>query len=275
GAIDLSAVAGRQARLAAAHRAAVEFAADLVHAHLLHGEDVAALAALGLPVVTTAHNARPGWPPGLGSLRPADPALVLACAQAGESDRRAAGLAARVRTAWNGVEFGPFERTPELLARGCAWRQSLGFGRDDFVLLALANPRPQKRLDRLPAVLAATRAELARRGVPRQARLVLAGEASPSSPAAMRAVADVRAEVDRLELAEHVRWAGPVRDVAAALSAADLLISTSDYEGLSLAQLEALAAGVPVVAADAGGAGELASGARGVTILPRDARPER
>jgi glycosyltransferase involved in cell wall biosynthesis len=62
-------------------------------------------------------------------------------------------------------------------------------------------------------------------------------------------------------------------DVAAALAAADVLISTSDHEGLSLAQLEALAAGVPVVATAAGGVGELALGDPAITVLPRDAGP--
>jgi glycosyltransferase involved in cell wall biosynthesis len=271
GAIDLSAVAGWQVRVGAAHRAAVEFAADLVHAHLLHGEDVAALAALGLPVVTTAHNARPGWPPGLESLRPADAALVLACAQAVEADLRATGLAPPIRTAWNGVEFGPFEQTPELLARAGAWRRSLGFGHSDFVLLALANPRPQKRLDRLPAVLAAARAELARRGVRREARLVIAGEGSAASEAARQAETALRDEVARLGLGSHVRLVGAVADVPRLLAAADVLVSASAYEGLSLAHLEALAAGLPVVATDAGGTAEVARDNPAVTVLPVDA----
>ena len=70
-----------------------------------------------------------------------------------------------------------------------------------------------------------------------------------------------------------MHWAGPMDDVAPILAAADILVSTSDHEGLSLAMLEALAAGVPVVARDAGGVAEIAPGDPAVTILPGTAGP--
>ena len=44
------------------------------------------------------------------------------------------------------------------------------------------------------------------------------------------------------------------------------MLSVSAYEGLSLAHLEALAAGVPVVATDVGGTSEITSHA--MTLLP-------
>ena len=265
----------RDDRARAVGRLARGFAADLIHGHLLDGEDVTRIAAQGVPLVLTIHNQRPGWPEGLDRLGAGEAALLVACAQAVGRELVEAGLPAPVRVAWNGIDRARSASTPARRLAGRRFRRRLGLGPRDLVLLTLANPRPQKRLDRLPGVLAATRAELARRGVPRRVRLVIAGEATPASPAAMRAVEEVRARVEQLELGEHVRWAGPVRDVAAALAAADILVSTSDHEGLSLAQLEALAAGVPVVAADAGGVGELATGDRAVRILPRDAEPER
>ncbi len=180
-----------------------------------------------------------------------------------------------VRVVWNGIDLAAHLPTSARRAAGREFRRRLRLDPQDFVLLVLANPRPQKRLDRLPDVLAAARTELARRGIRREARLVIAGEASPTNPAAIRSIEAVRARVDRLGLAEHVRWVGPVTDVTTALAAADVLISTSDYEGLSLAQLEALAAGVPVVATDAGGVGELAPGDPAVAVLPRDVEPEQ
>jgi glycosyltransferase involved in cell wall biosynthesis len=274
--VDLSPLGvDRAARAGAVGQVARAFAADVVHGHLLDTEETALVAAEGVPLVVTVHNQRPGWPVGLAALGAGDAGLLVACARAVEAELAEAGLPLAVRTAWNGIDPAAFAATPARRTAGRAFRRWLGIGPGDFVLLALANPRPQKRLDRLPGVLAAARAELARRGVHREVRLVIAGEASPSSPAALAAVEAVRAEVTRLGLKEHVHWAGPVADVAGALAASDVLVSASDHEGLSLAQLEALAAGVPVVTADAGGAAELAPGDPAVTILPRGAAPER
>src|SRR5262249_49769763 len=80
------------------------------------------------------------------------------------------------------------------------------------------------------------------------------------------------AEVARLGLDEHVRLIGPAADVAPLLAAADVLVSASRYEGLSLAHLEALAAGLPVVATDAGGTAEIPLGNPAVTVPPQGAR---
>jgi glycosyltransferase involved in cell wall biosynthesis len=138
-------------------------------------------------------------------------------------------------------------------------------------MLALANPRPQKRLERLPAILCDLRAAFLREGVDRQARLIVAGEPSAASPPALRARDGFRQAVESLGLGDHVRTPGSVTDVAALLRAADVLVSTSAHEGLSLAQLEALACDRPVVTTAVGGAPEVAARVPGVTLLARDA----
>ena len=46
---------------------------------------------------------------------------------------------------------------------------------------------------------------------------------------------------------------GPVASAAGLLAAFDVVLNTSVFEGVSVATLEAVAAGVPVVAADVGG----------------------
>jgi glycosyltransferase involved in cell wall biosynthesis len=275
GAIDLSRRKGnRQKRWEAARQAIHAFAADLVHGHLFDVDDIGQLGALGLPLVLTIYNTKPGWPRGLETLSAAGATLLLACAQAVEADLRVSRIPVPVRTMWNGVDFTPFERTPALRAAAQALRQRLGFGPEDFVLLALANPRPQKRLDRLPAVLAATRAELARQGIHREARLVFAGETSRVSEAAAHAEAAMHAAVACLGLRAHIRFLGPVDAVAPLLVAADVLVSSSAYEGLSLAHLEALAADLPVVATAAGGTPELAQDNPALCVLPLDAGPD-
>jgi glycosyltransferase involved in cell wall biosynthesis len=266
---------GRQQRLRKVAEVALAFGADLVHGHLLGREDAAGLAALGLPLLLTVHNMRPGWPAGLAEIHTGEAALLVACARAVEDDLRAARVPVPVRTAWNGIDFTACPRTPGRVEAGRRLWQHLGLGAKDLVLLALANPRPQKRLHLLPAVLAATRAELARRGDCREVRLLLAGEASRVSREAAEAVAAARAEVARLGVSEYVHWLGAVEDLAPVLMAADVLVSASAYEGLSLAHIEALAAELPVVATDAGGTAELARGNPAVSVLPCDAEPGR
>ncbi|XXY53311.1 glycosyltransferase [Sorangium sp. So ce269] len=160
-------------------------------------------------------------------------------------------------------------------AEAAAWRRRLELAPGDLVLLAVANPRPQKRLHLLPAILAATRAALAAAGDPRAARLVIAGSASPRSEQALAAEAEIQREVDRLGLRTEVRFAGAVADVAGLLAAADVLVSPSAHEGLSLAHLEALAADLPVVATGAGGTAEIAAETPALVHLPLDAGPER
>jgi glycosyltransferase involved in cell wall biosynthesis len=250
------------------------FAADLIHGHLLHGPDMAQIAALGLPLVVTIHNMQPGWPNGVAALRAEDTTLLVACAQAVEADIRAARLPVPVRTAWNGIDFMSLERTPALCAAGPEFRRQHGLAPADFMLLALANPRPQKRLDQLPRILACTQREFARRGIARPVRLVFSGECSRRSEAALVAEKAIYAEVARLGLGGSVTFLGSVSDVAPVLAAADVLVSCSAFEGLSLAHLEALAARLPVVATEAGGTAEIALGNPAITVLPLDAAPE-
>ena len=269
GTIDLAG-AGRspEARAAALARVAIAFGADLVHGHLMSGNDVRQLTAAGMPLMLTVHNTRHGWPQGLAELRAQDAVLLAACAQAVEADLRAANLPVPVRTAWNGIDVHQFEPTPERIAAGSRWRQTWGFGETDFVLAAVANPRPQKRLPLLPAVLAALRAKLS---PAREVRLVLAGEVLRGNPEAERCVQETRAAAARLGVETHIRWTGPVANVADVLAAADVLVSASAHEGLSLAQLEALAMGCPVVATDVGGAREIAFNHPACHLLPADA----
>lgn len=272
GTVDLSGIrGGRAARWLALERITATYAADLIHCHLLKGEDLVHVATRGVPIVVTVHNVRPGWPQGMERLPAGVGNLLLACSRAVELDLRKVGLPHPIRTVWNGIDFRPFKRTPDTLTAAQKLRNEFGIGARDYVLLALANPRPQKRLDRLPAILAATQAAFLRNRMDCQVHLLVAGEASNSNAEAHQALADLEAEIDRLHLQPHAHVLGPIHAVAPLLAAADILVSTSAYEGLSLAHLEALAAGLPVVATDAGGSAEIARENPAMSILPLDA----
>jgi glycosyltransferase involved in cell wall biosynthesis len=82
-----------------------------------------------------------------------------------------------------------------------------------------------------------------------EARLVLVGDG------ARRPLVERRAR--QLGIAEHCHFLGHRRDVAAILARAQLAVSASHAEGISNALLEAMAAGLPVVATAVGGTPEI------------------
>ncbi|APR75592.1 Glycosyl transferase, group 1 [Minicystis rosea] len=266
----------REDRIDALAEVALAQAADLVHAHLLTGDDLARLAAhpRAVPTVVTVHNTREGWPENLGAVRADQAALLVACSLAAERDLREAALPVPIRTAWNGIDTAPF-RAADLRREAAAFRRRLRIDPSDLVLLVVANPRPQKRLHLLPEVLAAAQRALEARGNRRRARLVVVGDADPRTEPAATSMRRLRDAIAEHGLGDDVHLVGSMAKPLPAIAAADVLVSASAHEGLSLAHLEALAAGVPVVATDAGGTRELAGNGVAIEVLPRDAAPAR
>ena len=124
------------------------------------------------------------------------------------------------------------------------------------LILAIGRLTWSKRFDQLLEALA-----IVRRTMP--ARLIILGEG--------RERTELEARVARLGLADAVAMPGNVPDVASWLAGADLLVSTSAYEGSPGVLIEALAAGVPVVATRCpGGSVELLEDGRGGTLIPMD-----
>lgn len=253
------------------------FGTDLFHAHLLSQEQLRTLAGLDVPILATLHNAQAGWPPGTAMLSPSEASLLAACSQGVEAEARAASLAPALRTVWNGIRTDLFRKTPERILGGRRLRDLWEIGPDDFVLLSLANFRPQKRLEKLPRILECTRQILASSPPfePHSIRLLIAGESLRDDEESRALEEDLKNEFRRLGLDDAVRWLGSMVDVPALLAAADVLVSVGAHEGLSLAHLEALAMGCPVVATQVGGAPEVARDHPGLRLVPADAPPER
>jgi glycosyltransferase involved in cell wall biosynthesis len=261
----------RATRVATAIKVARADGCDVVHAHLLDRADLAQISAAGLPVVATVHNTRPGWQAGQAELLAGECDLLAACAQAVESELQAASLPIPLRTVWNGIDAAEISRKGRDSNLRRRFRQDHGIGERDLVLLTLANPRPQKRFSLLPAIVAALQERLRRDGNDIKVLLLLAGEAAQVHPAAQQTIAETKAAIARHGLDKSVIWLGPVADVSGVLVAADLLISASLHEGLSLAYVEALSAGLPVVATDVGGTRELLGDAVPLRLVPVDA----
>jgi glycosyltransferase involved in cell wall biosynthesis len=80
----------------------------------------------------------------------------------------------------------------------------------------------------------------------------------------------------RLGLSERVRFLGLRKDVAARLREAQAYLLISNWEGFPRSTLEAMRAGLPVVASDVGGAGEaITQGTTGFLVPRGDARQLR
>lgn len=280
GFLDLSQLS-RHDRAAALIKAAIAEGADLLHVHLTDATETRALAQSGIPLIATVHNARPGWPRDWETLQKGDLALMLACSQAAAEDLRGALPHIPLRTVWNGIDPNEFPDTPLPPVAGAS-RSSTVPGHlapainplpkaNTYTLACIANPRPQKRLHLLPAIVAATTAELTRRGHPARLKLIIAGETSPLLAEAVASRAATDREAARLGI--DLTWTEgqvPVREV---LASAHALVSCSAHEGLSLAHLEALSTGRPVIACDTGGTRELAWRNPAVALLDQDASP--
>jgi glycosyltransferase involved in cell wall biosynthesis len=154
----------------------------------------------------------------------------------------------RVEVVYNGVDLTPFIEAAGAAGRERA-RRELGLGPDALVISMVA------RLDALKDHATAIRALGRVAGGHPDAYLVLIGEGPERDP--------IVEEVRRRGLDGRVRLLGLRTDVARLLPAADLALLTSVSEGIPLTLIEAMAAGLPVVATRVGGVGEVV--AEGVT----------
>jgi len=79
--------------------------------------------------------------------------------------------------------------------------------------------------------------------------------------------ADLQSQIERLHLSNSVRLLGQADDVAARLANADVFILSSRSEGLPIALLEAMSAGLPCIATQVEGVDEvLVEGEHGLTV---------
>lgn len=82
--------------------------------------------------------------------------------------------------------------------------------------------------------------------------------------------ADLEALTSVLGIINDVRFLGLRTDVPRLLAASDIFVNNSHWEGLSMSMLEAMAAGLPILATNVGEAPFLLADGRGFLIPPRD-----
>jgi L-malate glycosyltransferase len=162
-------------------------------------------------------------------------------------------LATRLRTVVHGIPLDDVRRRTE--DRDAA-RKELGIQPDEILIGTVGNLREQKRY---PDLLEAARAVVDAEGSIRFAAAG-AGADDPSGAAIIRRHA-------ALGLADRFRFLGYVEDTGRFLSACDLFVLASGFEGLAVSMMEALALGLPVVATAVPGIeGEIRDGEEGLLV---------
>ena len=239
---------------------------DLVHTHLLRADMYGAVAArvAGVQrIVSTKHNIEHrinsrGWR--LAHRRTAMLARRTICISRAVADWAVleAGVPSGTeRVIPYGIDPAPYERMDRSTAR-----RGLGLPLDTPVLLCPARLDPQKN----HAVLLHAFAQVHAR-IP-AAQLWLAGGAQLAPPGYVDGLHTLAGELD---MTRSVKWLGVRDDMPRLMAAADLVTLASDWEGLGLVVLEAMAAARPVVATAVGGVPELVrSEETGLLVPPRD-----
>jgi glycosyltransferase involved in cell wall biosynthesis len=231
---------------------------DIIHAHKFGSNVWAALLgrALGVPVVIAHEHT---WSfEGQRGRRLVDRHVVARFCDAviavSEADRRRmvaeVGMPAdRVALIHNGIAgYGGGD--------GASVRRELGVTAAAPVLIQTATLRPQKAVEVMIAAAALVR------GTHPDVRLLVAGQ---GETAALEDAASAHGVADTVALL------GPRGDVPDLLAAASVGVLSSDFEGMPLAILEYMAAGLPVVATDVGGVPEtVRDGETGFLVAPRD-----
>ena len=219
---------------------------DLIHAHELISPATTAIAArklFGIPVVATVHGS------GLSSdvlrlkrrflgktrLKILCREIAAFCVISAVIDRELAteGVPVQKRISIpNGVDTGRF--APLAPAQKKALRSRLALPAEARIVIFVGRLAPEKRVDLLTGIWRSVR-----QAVPRALLLIL-GSGPEEAGLKQRA-------------GDGILFLGSQPDVTPYLQAADLFVLPSAAEGLSLALLEALACGLPVIATSVGG----------------------
>ena len=208
---------------------------QLLHGHGLKRLPLYVVAAkvAGLPLVVTLHNLVPNQSRRVSGVLLGQAKCVIAVSNA---VAKTAGVPCRV--IYNGIELSPFSSLPDKAEA----RALLGWPLHSSIVLSVARLSPEKGLSTL--IQAAQGLALT---------VMIAGEGP---------------ERQRLEVLGGATLLGSREDVPLLMAAADLYCQPSLEEGLGLAVIEALAAGLPVVASEVGGLPELISHPLIGTLVP-------
>ena len=235
--------------------------ADVVHLHGYGATTFGRLCAarLGIPAILHEHANHTDTPwfqkvADAWLARYTDVAIAVSASTAEFTTRARLVPADRTHIVYLGAPLDEFAR-PRTAAEVAAARREMGVPEGAVAIGCVTRLMPSKGNEFLvaaaPAVLAAH---------PR-ARFFLVGEGELEAP--------LRAQAEALGLGDRFVFAGFKSDVAAALSAFDLVVFPSLWEGTPLTAFEALAMGKAIVSTDADGLLDVLVHGRDALVVPK------
>lgn len=238
-----------------------DFEPDVVHSHMWHANILARLVGLTTPLrrlISTAHSANAGGKLRLLAYRLTDSLADISTNVSEEAVsafiQSNAATQGRMIAVYNGIAtdvfaFNASSRTNQ--------RQVLQVGEDCRILLAVGRLHEAKDYPNLFHALA----QLPTSNLNYQ--LCIAGDGPLRG--------DLVALALQLGIANHVQFLGVRHDVADLMSAADVFVLSSAWEGFGLVVAEAMACERVVVATDCGGIREVV-GESGYLVNPKDSK---
>ena len=238
-----------------------DFQPDVVHSHMLHANILARLVRLTTPIarlISTAHSSNEGGKARMLAFRLTDALADMSTnvsAEAVEAFIKAKAVRpGRMMAVHNGIDTDAFAFK---VAARVHLRHALSLDEDCRLILAVGRMQVAKDYPNLFYALA----QLAVNGPNYQ--LCIAGDGPLRG--------NLEALTVQLGIADRVRFLGIRRDVAGLMSAADVFVLSSAWEGFGLVVAEAMACERVVVATDCGGVREVV-GEAGYLVKPQDDR---
>ena len=225
-----------------------EFLPDVIHSHMVHANIFTRLVRLNTPIkklICTAHNSNEGGWIRMQSYRFTHKLADLTTNVSKEASQAFIDKKAvpneNIETIYNGINLNEFYYRSEAREKIL---NELKLDKDIYLILAVGRFNEQKDYPNLLKALEV----LKNKGL-KKIKLMIAGDG------------ELRMKIENLicelNLVDNVRLLGRRNDIPDLMSAADLFVLPSKYEGFGLVVAEAMACETLVVATDCGGVAEV------------------
>ena len=239
-----------------------EFKPNVVHAHMVHANIFARISRIFCPIpklVCTAHSNNEGGKGRMLAYRLTHHLsdLTTNVSQSASESFETLGAVPKngITTIYNGIDLERFQRNEQA---NLEVRLALGLSDNDLMLLAVGRLHEAKDY---PNLFHAIEILLKQDDEHKNIYLFVVGDG------------DLRSELEHLitekKLSTQVHLLGRRSDIPQLMSAADLFILSSSFEGFGLVVAEAMACQTYVVATDCGGVKEV-MGDMGILVPPRN-----